>query len=423
MKIGYLHIGPPEHGVCRYGRLLATEAHRRSELKVIEANVILSEDRKHNQRMLIEAAFQLSQADVIHFQFNKFNKLLWGGGWLQLNYLRVFMDNCSCPLVVTLHDVFYPPYGLTSTLKYLYSKLQKTTFLNKDAKVLPSNEPSQPKRSILTKAFGFTQSTFQEMFGSDALALREIANRVNLMLVCTQEEAQRLCDRVDKRKLKVVPHFVEARSIKMSRAEARAALGLNGVKVVTLLGFIYPPKGHQIMIEAMPKLPQDITVVFAGSPSVGYKHLVHDFLALAKAKGVDRRLRITGYLLEEELESYLLATDLAVCPFSRFSASGSISTWISVARPILASDFPQVAEYNRFELDAIKTFQPYTPDALAEAIRHLLPMCRENEDSTVAKLRQKLSMPAIFDKHLIQYSNLKSFGKIEKSSISKILSL
>jgi hypothetical protein len=52
MKIGYLHIDPDKHGVCRYGRILAAEARRRPDVTVIEADVILTENRKHNRELL-----------------------------------------------------------------------------------------------------------------------------------------------------------------------------------------------------------------------------------------------------------------------------------------------------------------------------------------------------------------------------------
>lgn len=411
MKIGYLHIGSPEHGVYRYGYLLAAEARRRQQLTVIEANVTLTEDKQKNRKMLIEAAQQLSEADIIHFQFNKFNRLLWGGGWAQLDYLRIFLDRCSSPLVVTLHDVFYPPYGLASVLKYISSKRQSqpnTLLSNRDTetKVTSSSKPSKSNRSIWTRGWGFTKSIFLGTFGSEALALRKIASRANLIFVCTKEEAQRLCGRINNHKLKVIPHFVETRSLALSRSQARAMLRLDGVKVVTLLGYIYGTKGHQILVEAMSKLPQDVMVVFAGGASNGSGQLVDELVSLAKVKGVDRRLRITGYLSEKELEYYLIATDLAVCPFSRFSASGSLSTWISVARPILASDFPQVAEYNLLEPDAIKTFKPYTADALAEAIRQMLQISENSDRSSIKRLQQKLSMPVIFDEHLIHYRSV-----------------
>jgi glycosyltransferase involved in cell wall biosynthesis len=130
--------------------------------------------------------------------------------------------------------------------------------------------------------------------------------------------------------------------------------------------------------------------------------MVDAVIALAKEKKVDN-LEITGYLSEEELEMYLMATDLAVCPFSRCSASGSLSTWISLGRTILASDLPQIAEYNKLEPGAIETFNPYTPNALAEAIREILPICSNSDNLSLAKLQKKLSISAIFERHLNDY--------------------
>lgn len=387
MKIGYLHIGilqSAESGVTRYGRFIAAEAHRRPDLSVIEADVSLTNDRQHNRLMLTTAARQLFGADVVHIQYGKH---IWGGGWRQLRDLWSFISHCSCPLVVTLHDIYpstYPPYSLTTALVREY-KLQL-----------------QYKAGVI-KTLGRTVRTTWRDFLADTLALRWLSSRAQVILVCTEEEAQRLGDRVDSRKLKVLPHFVEERTVTISPLETRAALGLEGAKIVTLQGFIYRDKGHRLMIEAMPKLPQDVKVVFAGGPAPNQESLVHELLKLAEAKGVADRLRVTGYLSDEELERYLVATDLAVCPFKMFSASGSLSTWISLARPVLASDLPQIAEYNRIEPGAINTFNPYTTQALAEAIQQLLPMCQESVDPAVARLREQLSMPKIFDEHLNLY--------------------
>ncbi len=405
MKIGYLHIGPHQHGVCRYGRILAAEARRRPELTVIEADVTLTENRKHNREMLVKAAEHLSEAEVIHLQSSSVNTLLWGGGWSQLYYLDVFMRHCSCPIIFTLHDVDYPPYGLANVVRYAYCKFQPTpSSPNQETTATLPGKPSATKRSILTKGIKFVQRIFQGSFGPEALALGKIGSRAQLIFVCTKVEEQRLCARVDKRKMRVVPHFVEQRSVGISPTKARAVLGLDGVKTVTLLGFIHPPKGHQLMVEAMSELPQDVKVIFAGGPCIGADNqFVQDLIALAKARGVDNRLQVTGYLSEEELESYLVATDLAVCPFMTTSASGSLSTWISVARPILASDLPQIAEYNKLEPNSVKTFNRYTPTALAQAIQQLLPTYRESEAPAVVSLRQKLSIPVIFEEHLTHY--------------------
>jgi hypothetical protein len=85
------------------------------------------------------------------------------------------------------------------------------------------------------------------------------------------------------------------------------------------------------------------------------------------------------------------------------SASSSLSSWISVGCPILAADQPQVAEYNRWQADAIRVFRPHTSSALAEAIRQLLTEPAEEQRRAVTRLAGKLSMSAIFDQHLSCY--------------------
>ena len=81
-----------------------------------------------------------------------------------------------------------------------------------------------------------------------------------------------------------------------------------------------------------------------------------------------------------------MASHLAGCPFEMLSASGSLSTGVSLGRPILASDLPQIAEYNRIEPGAIKTFQPYTSEALAAAITHQLSITANQSDILLINL-------------------------------------
>jgi glycosyltransferase involved in cell wall biosynthesis len=406
MKVGYLHIGSPEHGVSRYGYFLAAEAKRRLPLTVIEAQVLLSDDRQQNERSILEAAQQLGQADIVHLQFNKFNRGLWGGGLAQIHYLRLFMNACPAPLVVTLHDVFYPPYSLSRIWQFVRSKQQSPQSSAERSSSRPTasatSNSSDANRSTLQRGLGFLQSVLRGRFGADAIALQTLARRCERIFVCTQAEADRISDRVDRHKLQVIPHFVEERSIALDTETAKQKLGLAGNRVVTLLGFIYPPKGHHLLVEAMPHLPPDVMVVFAGGASSStYEDYVQKLQATARSYGVEQRLRITGYLSESALELYLMATDLAVCPFTRFSASGSLSTWISVAKPILASDLPQIAEYNQLEPNAIDTFDLKDPMALATAIpQHL---AQSGTAEAIAWLQQKLRISVIYDHHLAQY--------------------
>lgn len=408
MKLGYLHIGPLQHGVCRYGRLIAAEARRRPELEVVEAAVVLGEDATRNREALREAAHRLSMANVVHFQFTKFNRALWGERRAQMQHLKTFLGHCSSPLVVTLHDVFYPPYHLKQVWKRIYSRVRLPPSPSKatgdESQPNTSGFPTPVRRSGPATIITVIRSIVRNTWGADASTLQRVARGVRAVVVCTEEERRRLEDRIEDGKLTVIPHFVEGRSISVDRTAARKTLGLAGVKVVTLLGFIFPFKGHQLVVDALPHMPEEVRVIFAGG-SVPGRHatLAASLAASAEAKGRGDRLRITGYLAEDQLNTYLAASDLAVCPFPRMSASSSLATWISVGCPILASDLPQIAEYNQLEAGAIHVFRPYTSIALAEAVRRHLTEEQDEQKLALRNLAHKLSISAVFDQHLICY--------------------
>ena len=171
--------------------------------------------------------------------------------------------------------------------------------------------------------------------------------------------------------MRVIPHFVEDRARLPAAATAKRALGLSDGPVVTLLGFIHERKGHRLLVDALADMPA-VTAVFAGLASPADESFLADLLCRARRLGVSDRLRVTGYLDEPTLEQYLAATDVAVCPFTSASASGSLSTWISARRPIVASDLPLVRDYNGLVPEAIHVFAPVTAAALAAAVNRVI---------------------------------------------------
>lgn len=368
MKIGYLHIGPQRGGVRRYGRLIAQAAKCRSDVTVVEYEVTSTGDSSVPLGELRSAAAVLSEAEVVHFQYNK---QVWGGDRRHLGRLSTFVDHCQSRLVVTLHDVYRP--NVFGQGYFRFRTLRRQIGLALD---------------------------------SSRIGTHRLGRMAGALVVHSHEEASRLAALERRRCLHVIPHFVEQRSPATDASEARIALGLQHKKVITLLGFVVTRKGHRLLLDAVPLLPDDVTVVFAGDAPAGGEAFADDLRNLIDRRSLGERVRLTGYLTEQALEQYLLATDLAVCPFERLSASGSIATWISVAKPILACDLPQMREYNEMEPGAIHTFKPRTVDALARAIADLLPACREGPDPVVARLCDRLSMSKILEKYLDVYRSV-----------------
>ena len=382
MRVGYLQVvlpGRDQMGLTRYGRLLAAEARRRPELDVLEVEVQLDHRPGANAARLREAARRLSQVDVVHLQYSRF---LWRAGWQQRYYWHAFRQHCPRPLVATLHDVypyFYPPEGFKAVLR-------------------GARESAAPPAWRARDTLGALKN-----YVLDGMTLRAVARDCSAILVCTAEERRRAAHLTPPDRIKVIPHFVEVRPPSLSRAAARQKLGFDNHRIVTLQGFVYTNKGHRILIEALPELPPEVRVIFAGCPVPGHEGYLRELQAVAESAGVTDRMRVTGYLSDAEMLIYQTATDLAVCPFSIISASSSLSSWVAAARPILASDLPQMAEYTQWVPGAVRTFRPYAAWALAAAIRALLPECSDADDPAVARLREALSMPLVFNMHLERY--------------------
>jgi glycosyltransferase involved in cell wall biosynthesis len=400
MKIGYLHLGTSLHGIHRYGKLLATEAQQRSNLTVLEVELVLTDNQSQNLQLFLKAAEKLSQADLVHIQSSKFNDRLWGESWVQIDHLKAFFKHCSCPIVATMHDVFYE-----SWLRELQLQFPKAMPFELSGGSDNISRHSLQLIIYLKQIALAMKGWWINTFGAPIAALNEINKYANLILVCSQEEAQRIAYRVNPKKLKIIPHFVESRSQKTVPVDIRKTLNLVNKKIITLLGFIGPYKGHELVIEAISYLSPEVQVIFAGDMNLD-KEYVRILQELVQKKDLGNRVRFTGFLNETELEEYLRATDVAICPFKQLSASGSISTWISVHCPILASDLPQIREYNQIEPEAIQVFKPYTPIALARAIQRSLGENKELQLSRVAKLGQKLSLSNILDQHLTLYKTI-----------------
>lgn len=368
MIIGYLHIGEPEHGITRYGRYLAAEAKTRP-VSVIEATVVLTGAAEVDRQQLQAAATTLSGADLVHFQHNSH---IWGGKQ-QLQNLNTFLNACTSPTVVTLHDLFYP---LHSSL--ILRQLLEGNFQNGST---------------------WLKTWLREQLSPNFRALSKVLDRAHLAFVCTEEELRRLDGYTRSNRVKVIPHFVESRTIAIAPQEARLRLNLSEKTVITLLGFIYRGKGHDLLVKALALLPPNYEVIFAGG--LGHASFLQEVMELASGLGVRDRIQVTGYLSEAEQELYLAATHLAVCPFEFTSASGSLCTWISAHKSIVAFDLPQIAEYNKLQPHAIRTFAPYTPAALADAIQQAVTT---EANSAIEQLHRQLEMPIVFDQHLHCYT-------------------
>ena len=92
---------------------------------------------------------------------------------------------------------------------------------------------------------------------------------------------------------------------------------------VGVLGFLYPGKGHEDLIAALP----DRRLRFLGAVSKGHE---------TWAENLDAE--ITGWLTDTQLAREMGRIAVPVCPHRHFSASGSLMTWLGAGRTVLVRD-------------------------------------------------------------------------------------
>ncbi|HET7799604.1 MAG TPA: glycosyltransferase [Humibacillus xanthopallidus] len=102
---------------------------------------------------------------------------------------------------------------------------------------------------------------------------------------------------------------------------------------VAVLGFLYPGKGLEHVIDAAGLVVargREVEVVNVGGVSTGHASLVEELALRALQTGTT--FAVTGYVPEADLAHVLRAVDVPVAAHLHVSASGSINTWISLGR-------------------------------------------------------------------------------------------
>jgi beta-1,4-mannosyltransferase len=138
------------------------------------------------------------------------------------------------------------------------------------------------------------------------------------------------------------PHFKGVYPNGLSCEEARNRLALPAeATVLLLLGAIRPYKNAEALIEAFRGLPDPrLRLVIAGQPeSTGY---ATELKALA---GDDARIAFHfDFVADDDLQTYLNASNAVVIPFRNATNSGSVALALSFARPVVVPDMPVFRE-------------------------------------------------------------------------------
>lgn len=146
-------------------------------------------------------------------------------------------------------------------------------------------------------------------------------------------------------------------------AQPGPPLSLCNPAQVAVLGFLYPDRGYEAVIDATPEAGEVLAI---GQPARGHQDLPAVYAARADQRGISWRM--TGYVPDQELAGILAAAAVPVAPNRRVTASASVNTWNAHGRRVLMPDGPLGRELNRSRPGHVRLYDPDDPAALAAAV-------------------------------------------------------
>jgi glycosyltransferase involved in cell wall biosynthesis len=318
-----MFTGPERCGIAHYTEALVRAMPTEARVTVHRASF----DRLSAQEYAAQGE-RLNEADLIHLQHEY---AYWGGMGPGTGYFA-FMAAIRRPVVMTVHELDLRAVGtrgLPAPAERAYKRwLNRRMFL-------------QPQiRRWLTHSAEVTT-------GLAALS-------------------------VPKDRVETLPMPVPEPDPMPTADEAKRALGLTGRRVLTIFGFLARRKGYDLALQALARLPADVTLLAAGGVHGADRSAPDtEVRSLAERLGVGERFRITGYLTAEQIPVVFAATDLALAPFREVPGSASLAQAQAYARPILASDLPALRD------SGAALFPTGDASALAAATQRLLDLPEE----------------------------------------------
>ena len=148
----------------------------------------------------------------------------------------------------------------------------------------------------------------------------------------------------NKKKIFVIPHGVEKFNFELKNLDAKEKLGFKKDDFVLLyFGYLAWYKGTDILINYFNQIKEkaNLKLIIAGGPNPNHldKQYYLNYIKNIKEACEQNNIVLTGFVKEEDIPLYFIASDLVVFPYrTLMSASGPLSIAFSFQKPIIISN-------------------------------------------------------------------------------------
>jgi glycosyltransferase involved in cell wall biosynthesis len=177
------------------------------------------------------------------------------------------------------------------------------------------------------------------------LLVRRAAHRADVLIASTAAARDQVCAvlGVEPARFAIVP-LAQERSAALdavAEPELRQRYRLEGVRVVLCVAAKRPHKNQRLLVEAAGSLPGDVVVVLVGHPEQPYEQQLRD---LARARGVEARIRLLDYVSDAELEGLWRLSSCAALPTLGEGFGIPLLEALAHGLPVAASGLPVLRE-------------------------------------------------------------------------------
>lgn len=156
------------------------------------------------------------------------------------------------------------------------------------------------------------------------------------------------------------------------KEESKQKYGVAGKRVLTIFGFLHENKGHDLIIDIMPELDNDVILLIAGEARIKEHEEYQQFLKdKVNELGLNDRVIFLGFVEDQELPVVFSATDIFLFPYRYIYASAALSFVFGYNNPILTSNIDYFKEFKE-EYDCIELFDLNNRDDLLKKINEIL---------------------------------------------------
>jgi len=165
------------------------------------------------------------------------------------------------------------------------------------------------------------------------------------------------------------------------------------------LGRIAPKKGLELLISAVQYLPEDFSIEIVGGPPRGFARYASALQKNVLEKGLENRIKFTGYQSDSEVSKHLFSSGYVVLPHKYASFSAIFGVAFGHGLPYIASDLPAFKTFHD-EFEGGILFKTENARKLADAILKIQETALFNQCLHQQKKSRKILDWAYFVKEL-----------------------